>query len=362
MDILTRLKSSHKMNNDDYVNMVVNVCPTEWEKAKNILKEYNSGAQLTAFSCNPEILHMILDLANDPTPENEESLRKIAELSSIASRSRIWIGELIKEMEHAEKLREVGKVKVEEFFRKFEDPATKERLFIVVGETGVGKSYMIQKRYPDIIQYACDKRYDPYTLCYHFVNEGGELTPKETPFLKALKEGKKVFLDEMNMLPHDTLLFIQGITDEKDTVVIGDEVVEISPNFKIIGAMNPPSDTDERNPLGDALLSRAVGIVLELTDEMIAERIGVSIKFIELVRKFHGYVANSRFIDVRELNFRDFKKLYEYDFSTQFQFMFCVHDKENLKKYKQLRETEEFKNLVLEIEEEKEKIREWQRT
>ena len=116
MDILNRLKSSNKMANDDYVNMVVNVCPTEWEKAKNILKEYNSGAQLTAFSCNPEILHMVLDLANNLTPENEESLKKIAELSGVASRSHIWIGELIKEMEHAERLKEIGQVKVRRIF------------------------------------------------------------------------------------------------------------------------------------------------------------------------------------------------------------------------------------------------------
>ena len=77
MDILNRLKKSNKMANDDYVNMVVNEFPAEWEKARNILKGYDSEAQLTAFSCNPEILRMVLDLADNLTPENEESLKRL---------------------------------------------------------------------------------------------------------------------------------------------------------------------------------------------------------------------------------------------------------------------------------------------
>jgi hypothetical protein len=203
-----------------------------------------------------------------------------------------------------------------------------------------------------MIQYACNRALDVFSLCYYTDDKerNGAMASYETPFLKALKSGGQVFLDEMNELPHETLMFIQGITDEKKSVVIGDEVVHISPTFRILGALNPPSETDERTPLGDALLGRAVGHVLELTDDIISQRINKSKKWLSVVRRLHNYVAQSGMIDVRPLSFRDYQRLAKYDFESQFKFKVCMGDVSNIRNYEKLTLTGEYDRLINEVQ------------
>ncbi len=121
-------------------------------------------------------------------------------------------------------------------------------------------------------------------------------------------------------------MFIQGLTDEKKRVVIGDELVKISNGFKIIMSLNPPSETDERMPLGDALLGRAVGFVLELTDQIIMKRLKVSEQWLYGVRNLYNHIRNSGMIDMRELSYRDYQRFIKYDFETQFQFKALAGD------------------------------------
>lgn len=302
-----------------------------YTKALEILKE--SGSDFTIYSCTNEVIADIV---------SGKDLEKVIERVNLANNSEIHISEIRMKKESVDHLKA--------FFDAFDNDATKERLFVLLGETGVGKSYVIEERYPQIAQYACNKSLDTYSLCYYLADNGSGLTPHATPFLKALTEGGKVFLDEMNDLPHETLMFIQGITDEKKSVVIGDKLVQISPKFKILAAMNPPSETDERTPLGDALLSRSVGYVMELTDEIIIKRIGKSKAWLTAVRKLYNFVAQSGLIDMRELSFRDYQRLSTYDFETQFKFKVCMGDVSNIKSFTKITSTGEYDKLIGEIE------------
>lgn len=309
------------------------------------------GTELTLFSTTNVTINALCSWINSsdynqgkPTPE---PIMKLIEQIKEANMLEMDIDEV----KAKKSIIQGTTLQIENFFQAIESPDTKERLFIVMGETGVGKSYMIEKRYPSIPQYACSKALDPYTLCYYLSDKDGNgLKPYETPFLKALKYGGLVFLDEMNELPHDTKMFIQGITDEKKAVVVGDEVVKIASNFRIIASLNPPSETDERDPLGDAILGRAVGLVLELTDEIIMSRLNVKKSWLQGVRRLYNYIAQTAMIDIRPLSYRDYQKFIKYGVDSQMKFKFSMGDVKNISEYVQIQETQEYKNILKEIE------------
>lgn len=298
-----------------------------YEKAKDILGEVG----FTVYSCTKEILERVV---------NGEDLK---ELIKSANTEQVFIHELER------KLKRQKTDGLESFFNAFENPNTKERLFILLGETGVGKSYVIEKRYPNIVQYACNRSMDTYSLLYYLADNGNGLAPHPTPFLKALTDGGKVFLDEMNELPHETLMFLQGITDEKSSIVIGDQTVAISPEFKLIAALNPPSETDERIPLGDALLSRSVGYVLRMTDDLLCKRLNVTKDWLYKVRTLWNYIRNSNLIDVRPLTFRDYQRFSTYDFETQLVYKVSMGDVSNITAMDKIMETGEYQRLLEDV-------------
>ena len=317
----------------EFLSLVMN--NKDYNSAQARLKA--SGSDFTIYSCTEDIIKKVVE-----TPDGDE-FNNLVDLINESNRNEIPIADLSKRKSRK-------KVNAKEmFFNAIDDNKNKERLFILLGETGVGKSYLVEERYPNIPQYACNKGLDPYSLCYHMDDKGDGLKPYETPFLKAVKEGGKVFLDEMNELPHDTLMLIQGITDEKKSMVVGNETISIHEDFKIIAAMNPPSETDERIPLGDALLSRSVGWVLELTDDIIMDRLKVKKQWLTSVRKLFNYVRQSGMLDVRPLSYRDYDRLSKYDFATQFKFKVCMGDISNIRLYETLTETGEFDQMLQEV-------------
>ena len=306
--------------------------------ARKILSQFNT--EFTIYSCSDDMIDTIVNLYDD---SRAEELKALVELIIESNSKEQDIEELKINKQQKKKEMDV----VDNFFSAFESPNTKERLFIIMGETGVGKSFIVEQRYPNIIQYASNKGLDPYSLCYYLADKDGTgLKPYETPFLQAIRKGEHVFLDEGNELPQDTLMFIQGLTDEKRTVVIGDEIVEIGKGFKIIMSLNPPSETDERMPLGDALLGRAVGIVLELTDDIICKRLNVTEQWLYSVRTLYNHVRNSGMIDMRDLNFRDYQRFIKYNFETQFQFKVCMGDVTNIKEFRKIQTTGEYQRLL----------------
>lgn len=300
-----------------------------------ILKKYNLS--MTLYTTTPELIDRLLSANAD---EFEKLIPKIKLANEEERFLDLFID--IKERESADD-------RLNKFFNHFEKPS-KERLFLLIGETGVGKSYSVEKRFPDIVQYACDGMLDPYRLMWELTNKGEGLEPVATPFNIAMQKGGLVMLDEINELPLDTLMFLQGITDEKKSVVVGDKHINIHPNFKILGTLNPPSETDERKPLGDALLGRAVGYVMKLTDDLIAKRLDITKEFINSVRKLHSYIKYSGLEDVRELNYRDFQKIVKYGIYNHIEFIASMGHVKNIADFGKIEETEEFQKLITEVE------------
>jgi hypothetical protein len=304
--------------------------------ARKILQEHNSG--FSVYSCNPSIIERII---------NDKDKKEVIDLVNQANNEEKDVEVILFEREFK------TKDPLEDFFNSFDSEKTKRRLFILMGETGVGKTYVIEKRYPSIPVIACNSSVDPYSLCYYLADKDGTgLKPHPTPFLKAVKgelKDNRILFDEGNSLPHDTLMLVQGLTDEKKSIVIGDELVHISPKFRIMMTMNPPSETDERNPIGDALLGRAVGLILRLTDQILIQRIGVNQEWLNAIRQMFSELRAAKFVDIRPLDFRDYQKFIEFNTESQIEFKICQGDVSNISAYKRLLDKGEFQQRLKEI-------------
>jgi len=315
------------------------IADPEFTKARAVLKAFN--IDFARSSCSRAVIKRVL---------NDVDKTEIVGFIKKSNASGTDIEYLMAEAGR----KTIEKDKLEAFFRHFENKSKKNRLYMLIGETGVGKTYMMKNRFPNSAILTCHSAIDPFTLMYDMVkDQNGNLGPVPTPFHHSLLNGGDVLLDEVNGLPYDTLMFLQGITDEKEYIVVGKDAVRIHHNFKIMATMNPPSETDERKPLGDALIGRAIGFVVELTDEIISQRLNVSMTWIDNVRRIYNHVSNSSMIDVRPLDYRDFAKFSDpdLDFSESLKFKFAVNDIQNIRAFGRVKETEEFKRLLRSVQE-----------
>ena len=55
---------------------------------------------------------------------------------------------------------------------------------------------------------------------------------------KCITEGLPIVLDEINLLPYETLRYLQGLLDGKTEFIHKNETIHIKDGFKIIGTMN----------------------------------------------------------------------------------------------------------------------------
>ena len=323
------------IDNTQLLDIVMN--HKHYKSTRVTLSEY--GTEFSVYSCDNDMVDKVhaLSLKTDKA-ELDELVAFIKEANGLEMNIHDLMFNKIKN--------QAKKNELDQFFEAFEDVDTAERLFILMGETGVGKSWIVEHKYPDIISVPATKAIDPYSLMFSLEDKGEGLRPYPTPFHNAIVEGLPTWVDEGNEFPLDTRMFVQNLTDEKKRIMVGSEMITIKKGFKIIMTLNPPSETDEREPLGDALLGRAVGLVMELTDELMIERLQVSMSWVNTVRKIYGHIRQSGMIDMRDLNFRDYQRFAKYNFETQLKFKVCMGDVTNIKEYRKIQETGEYAQLI----------------
>lgn len=78
----------------------------------------------------------------------------------------------------------------------------------------------------------------PSDLMEDFAFDDGKATFKPSQLYKAMTEGKTIVLDEINLLPFESLRFLQSILDGKQSFVYKGQTVQIKDGFQIIGTMN----------------------------------------------------------------------------------------------------------------------------
>ena len=84
----------------------------------------------------------------------------------------------------------------------------------------------------------CNNSMLPSDLMEDFIFDNGQATFKPSALWRSMVDGTPIVLDEINLLPFDSLRFLQTILDGKTEFLYKGNTVKIADGFKIIGTMN----------------------------------------------------------------------------------------------------------------------------
>lgn len=112
-----------------------------------------------------------------------------------------------------------------------------KRFKLYYGSQGTGKT-TIAMRETDNRCMVCNSSMLPADLMEDFVFVDGKATFKPSALWRCMVEGKPIVLDELNLLPFDSLRFLQTILDGKTEFLYKGNRIEIADGFCVIGTMN----------------------------------------------------------------------------------------------------------------------------
>jgi len=138
----------------------------------------------------------------------------------------------------------VAKMKSDEFKNILFDikgtTPTKEvnkRLKVYYGPQGTGKTTAAQAETGGKL-IVCNSSMLPSDLMEDFKFEDGKAAFKPSVLWTCMENGEQITLDEINLLPFDSLRFLQGILDGKSEFTYKNKEVHIKDGFKVVGTMN----------------------------------------------------------------------------------------------------------------------------
>jgi len=137
------------------------------------------------------------------------------------------------------------KIRSKEFDRILEDLSASnkpervinKRFKVYYGSAGTGKTTLAQSEAENRC-IVCNASMLPADLMEDFCFEDGKPSFKPSVLWDCMTEGKPIVLDEINLLPFDSLRFLQGILDGKAEFDYKGRKVVIAEGFQIIGTMN----------------------------------------------------------------------------------------------------------------------------
>ena len=112
-----------------------------------------------------------------------------------------------------------------------------ERFKLYYGSQGTGKTTIAMNE-TDGRCMVCNSSMLPADLMEDFVFVDGKATFQPSALWRSMIEGNPIVLDEINLLPFDSLRFLQTILDGKKEFLYKGHRVEIANGFCVIGTMN----------------------------------------------------------------------------------------------------------------------------
>ena len=111
------------------------------------------------------------------------------------------------------------------------------RFKLYYGAQGTGKTTQAMLEANNNVM-VCHSAMLPSDLMEDFKFDDGKATFTPSALCKAMTEGKTIVLDEINLLPFESLRFLQSILDNKAQFEYKGQTIYIKDGFKIIGTMN----------------------------------------------------------------------------------------------------------------------------
>lgn len=130
------------------------------------------------------------------------------------------------------------------------------RFKVYYGSQGTGKTTQALKESNNVVM-VCHSAMLPSDLLEDFKFEEGKPAFKKSALWQAMENGTKITLDEINLLPFESLRFLQSILDNKTEINYKGQVIHIKEGFQIIGTMNLTVNGSVFN-LPEPLVDRAI--------------------------------------------------------------------------------------------------------
>ena len=143
----------------------------------------------------------------------------------------------VKEVKAKVKSAEFGQI-VRDFAQYGQPTSTvNTRLKVYFGPAGTGKTTEAQRE-SDNRCIVCNSSMLPSDLMEDFIFKDGNPDFNPSLLWNCMEQGQTIVLDEINLLPFDSLRFLQGIVDGKTEFYYKNRPVHIHEGFQIIGTMN----------------------------------------------------------------------------------------------------------------------------
>ena len=111
-----------------------------------------------------------------------------------------------------------------------------KRFKLMYGPQGTGKTTKAMEETSIVM--VCHSGMLPADLLEDFKFNDGKPGFHPSALWKAMEEGTKIVLDEINLLPFESLRFLQTILDNKTEITYKGTTINIREGFEIIGTMN----------------------------------------------------------------------------------------------------------------------------
>lgn len=128
--------------------------------------------------------------------------------------------------------------KIANKLKNISDTETKvnTRLEVYFGPQGTGKTTSAINKADDVM--VCHSGMLPQDMLEDFKFADGKPSFDKSVFYEALENGKTILLDEFNLLPFETIRFLQSIFDGKKQIIYKNKIINIHDKFKVIATMN----------------------------------------------------------------------------------------------------------------------------
>ena len=126
---------------------------------------------------------------------------------------------------------------LENFFVREVTQAINKRFKVYYGAQGTGKTTQALEETANRC-IVCNASMMPADLMEDFTFDDGKAVFHPSALAKAMEAGEPITLDEINLLPFDSLRFLQGIFDGKSEFLYKGNTIHIADGFKVIGTMN----------------------------------------------------------------------------------------------------------------------------